>query len=72
MLTALCFGCSALVDVTHVPMVDLQGDGLHRYRQDVSLCQKQVMKLYEGRTDARNQDREFRACLINRGYVLLS
>lgn len=71
-MTAGCLGYSSFGDVSHIPLVDLPNNGLHQYHQDVRLCQNQVLKLYEGKTDPRNQDREFRECLINKGYVLLS
>lgn len=67
-----CVGYSALHDVSHIPLVNLHGDELKRYHQDLKLCQQQVLKQFEAKSDARNQDREFRACLINKGYVLLS
>ena len=67
-----CVGHSVFFDPSHVPLVDLQGDALQRYQNDVRMCQQQVLKLYEGKTDTRNQDREFRECLIKKGYVLLS
>lgn len=72
MLAAGCAYPSPFNNVSHIPQVELKGDDLRRYHDDVRVCQSQVMRRNVGKSDKRNQDRKFRECLINNGHMLLS
>ena len=74
LLTA--FGCSnkilTLHDELYVPQVSLNSSEQARYLDDVSTCRLQVFGKYREMHDIRNANADFRACLINKGYMLLS
>lgn len=59
-------------DELYVPEVALYGSKEPQYAQDVQSCRLQVFKMYRAKRDIRNVNTDFRACLIGKGYVLLS
>lgn len=71
MMAVGCVNTSTLQDELHVPLVNIQDGQRQRYMQDVQQCREQALKLYEGKADKRNQNRDLRACLISKGYVLM-
>ena len=74
----LLAGCSQLSgsipihNGNYVPDVNLQGEELNKYYNDVGLCQREILNRYGPKSDSNNAITDLRHCLINKGYVLLS
>lgn len=56
----------------YVPQVMLTDADRQRYADDVDQCRTQVFSEYKDKHDIRNINTDFRACLLRKGYVLLS
>ena len=59
-------------DEIYVPQVTLTAADRQRYTEDVDQCRSHVFSEYKGKHDIRNINTDFRACLLRKGYVLLS
>ena len=71
----LLAGCSSLQQsslssVQFHPMIAEQGINKTRYEADRAQCEKQAKSLDQSMVS--NVDQQFRSCLIQKGYVLLS
>ena len=68
-------GCStqmfAMQEELYVPQVQTESS-LNQYKKDANACRSNTLKAYVDKNDARNINRDFRACLIEKGYKLLS
>jgi hypothetical protein len=56
----------------HVPDVNLSGEALKTYHDDVATCQRQIIQQYGDKYTANNAIIDVRQCLIKKGYVLIS
>ncbi len=57
---------------SYIPDVNLKGDALKSYYEDVATCQRQIIQQYGDKYTANNAITDVRHCLIKKGYVLLS
>ena len=55
-----------------MPDVNLKGDALKTYHEDVATCQKQIFQQFGDKSTSNNAITAVRLCLINKGYILLS
>jgi len=55
-----------------VPDVNLTGEALKAYYDDVATCQRQIIQQYGDKYTNNNAVIDMRQCLIKKGYVLLS
>ena len=68
-------GCSSYgnsIRGYHTPAVNLMGDELLKYKNDVVLCNEKIRPAYGDGHAYQSDIRDVRACLIQKGYVLLS
>ena len=68
-------GCSSYGNSSksfHTPYVDLAGDELAKYQKDAVTCNEKVRASYGDGYAYQNDIRDVRACLVQKGYVLLS
>ena len=56
----------------HIPYVDLAGNELAKYQKDAVTCNEKVRASYGDGYAYQNDIRDVRACLVQKGYVLLS
>lgn len=71
-ISACSSGINPSYDVLLIPDVNLKGQELQRYQNDVQTCQKEIIQIYKNKLDSRNKMIDFRECLIRKGYLLLS
>lgn len=79
LLTAMLSACSGtwypsmpIANGNYIPDVNLQGEALQKYREDVAICQRALIKRHGDQYSANHAVTELRRCLIDKGYVLLS
>ncbi len=68
-------GCSSYgnsIRGYHTPAVNLIGDELLKYKNDVVICNERIRAAYGDGVAYQNGIRDVRGCLIQKGYVLLS
>lgn len=72
-------GCSthwpSYMPISHgdfAPEVSLIREDRRKYEEDVSACQKEILRIYGNNYIANNAIIDMRQCLIKKGYVLLS
>jgi hypothetical protein len=56
----------------YVPDVNLKGEALKTYYDDVATCQRQIIQQYGNKYTTNNAIADVRQCLIKKGHVLLS
>jgi hypothetical protein len=56
----------------YVPDVNLTGEALKAYYDDVATCQRKIIQQYGDKYTNNNAVIDMRQCLIKKGYVLLS
>ena len=59
-------------DELYVPQALLNDGNKQHYLDDAQMCRSQIFKDYKKKQDFRNINTDFRACLIDKGYMLLS
>jgi hypothetical protein len=63
---------SAMSGELYVPQASLNDGNRQHFLDDAQMCREQVFKDYKNKRDFRNINTDFRTCLIDKGYMLLS
>lgn len=71
-LTACSTQYISMSDKLQPPLVSLKGDEARHFLDDAKLCRAKTLRQYSEKIDHRNMNSDFRACLIDKGYLLLS
>lgn len=61
-----------MLDELYTPQALLKEDEKKHFLDDAKMCRSQTLNDYKKKLDLRNINTDFRACLIQKGYVLLS
>ena len=71
-----CTACTTqyftMQDELYTPQALLKEDEKKHFLDDAKMCRAQTLDAYKKKLDIRNITTDFRACLIHKGYVLLS